>query len=134
MIAALIASFACAALAQFGISWWRATVTNTAGQPVSEKIKTLAAQCGLSMDSTDFDALHSLFESCPELGREESSFTGVRVYYFLLSRLRVLTAKMLPSIAEWAGKEMAVCSRYVAVMVDQRMARTQAMLAELRSF
>jgi hypothetical protein len=134
MIAVLIAAFAIAALLQFSLSWWRAAMASAVARPVSEKLKSLAAHCGLTMESEDFAALQSLLESCPELSGEESRYRSVRLYYAALSRLRALARRAAPSLAEWASKEMALCSRYAAVMVDQRLARTQALLAELRSF
>jgi hypothetical protein len=134
MIAALIAAFAMVALLQFSLSWWRAAMADATSRPFSERMKAVAAHCGLSMESEDFDALRGLLESCPELDGQGQGIRRVQLYYRALSWLRMLSARALPALADWASKEMALCSRYAAVMVDQRLARTQALMAELRSF
>lgn len=134
MIALIIAVFALATLAQFGLSWWRATVARVADNPLSEQGRSVAQRWGESVGDAGFDTLLSLHETCPAVGTTSEGLDSVRAYYRVMESLKKIGAKMAPTLARWAQSEMDVCFRYVAVRIDQRMANTHAMWAELRTY
>jgi len=124
MISALILVFSLAALAQFGFYTWRAAVITLAAADVSDN----------ALENKDFRALATLNEICPALNASKPKIGLVRVYFRTVERLSASLRSSLPSAAEWAEREMATCSRYMAVVVDQRLQRNQACFAALRSF
>lgn len=133
MIAAFILAFALMAVAQFWMSWWRATVSSVAASPLSDKIRAAAALEGDALSGNDFQTFLTLYETCPSLKKDSNGLGSVRTYYRVVNGLaRMFSA--IPAVAEWAQNEMATCARYAAVCVDQRMQRTHAVLAEMRSY
>ena len=133
MVAAIILAFAIVAVAQFWMIWWRATVGSLAASPLSDKMRTAARLDGDLVRGNDFQAILSLYETCPSLKKESNGLGPVRAYFGVVNRMsRMFSA--IPAVAEWAQNEMATCARYAAVCVDQRMQRTRSMLAEMRSY
>jgi hypothetical protein len=133
MVAAFILAFAVVAVGQFWMIWWRATVGSLAETPLSDKIRAAARLDGNLVSGNDFQALASMFESCPSLRRDNRSLRAVQTYYRVVSLLaRICVA--IPAVAQWTQNEMATCARYAAVCVDQRMQRTRTILAEMRSY
>jgi hypothetical protein len=43
-----------------------------------------------------------------------------------------MLGKIVPPVASWAETEMATCSRYVAVLMDQHLERNLACAAQVR--
>jgi len=133
MVAAIILAFAIVAVAQFWMIWWRATVGSLAASPLSDKLRAAARLDGDVVRGSDFQAILSLYETCPSLKKESNGLGPVRAYYSVVNGMsRMFSA--IPSVAEWAQNEMATCARYAAVCVDLRMQRTRTMLAEMRSY
>jgi hypothetical protein len=62
------------------------------------------------------------------MGSRQDSLATLRAYYSAVSVLC-----KLPALQAWAKQEMATCSRYVAVLVDQRLTQNLAYAAEMRS-
>ena len=133
MVAAIILAFAIVAVAQFWMIWWRATVGSLAASPLSDKMRAAARLDGDVVRGNDFQAILSLYETCPSLKKESNGLGSVRAYYRVVNGMsRMFSA--IPAVADWAQNEMATCARYAAVCVDQRMQRTRTMLAEMRSY
>ena len=124
MISALILVFSVAALTQFGFYLWRAAVINLAAADVSHN----------ALENKDFQALAALNQICPALNSATPRIALVRTYYRAVAWLSASLRSLLPSAADWAEREMATCSRYMAVVVDQRLQSNQACFAALRSF
>ncbi len=124
MISALILVFSLAALVQFGFYCWRAAVVTLAAADVSDN----------TLEDKDFQALATLNDICPELNNSSPRIPLVQAYYRAVERLSSSLTASFPSAAAWAQREMATCSRYMAVVVDQRLQRNQACFAALRSF
>src|SRR5450759_196312 len=95
MIAAIIFMVSVVAFAQFGLYYWRATISRIAAQAISERIRVVA---------------------------------GIRAYYAVVEKL----GSIVPAMAKWADAEMATCSRYVAVLMDQHLERNMACAAQVR--
>ena len=134
MFAALIFVMSVAMAAQFAIHFWRSAFLATAAQPVSERIQIAQEGISNALKQNDFQAISSLTEICPDLGSTENNFGAVRAYYRLLNALLSLSKSILPQASNWARKEMATCTRFVAVAMDARLKSNEAFLAELRSY
>ena len=113
---------------QFGISYWRSLIAGMAAQPLSDRFAEFAGLDQASVSGGDFSRLLSLHRLTPDLKRQPSSLTALRVYYTAASALT-----KLPALNRWAQDEMRNCARYVAVLVDQRLSHNLNTAAEMRS-
>ncbi len=118
LMAALILVLSAAALGQFGWFYWRALLTSTAAEPVSDDLLDTAGLTGQEIRGSDFQALLGLREVCPYLGTGKERWRSVKFYYSLLSTLGSVAGG---GIRQWALAEQAVCSRYAAVLLDRRL-------------
>jgi|SRR5579862_3309451 len=114
--------------AHFGISYWRSMIAGVASQPLSDRFAAFSGMDKTRVAAQDFTALLSLNRLTPDLERRPGSLAGLRAYYSAASAL----AK-LPALNRWAHDEMVRCSRYVAVLVDQRLSKNLEAAAEMRS-
>jgi len=133
MIAAILFTISMAALGQFAVYYWRAVVTSVAAQPLSDRVKAAAGLTTESVGATDFDAVMTLHDLTPGLKDHVGGLSLVRAYYRVIDALGRLVGAKVPSVAAWAQREMATCSRYVAVLLDQRLEGVLACAAEARS-
>jgi len=133
MIAAILFTISIAALGQFAVYYWRAVVTSVAAQPLSDRVKAAAGLASESIGATDFDAVMTLHDLTPNLKEHVGGLSLVRAYYRVIEALGRLAGTKMPSVAAWAQGEMATCSRYVAVLLDQQLERVMACAAEARS-
>ncbi|HKW88742.1 MAG TPA: hypothetical protein VJN21_08295 [Candidatus Acidoferrales bacterium] len=134
MFSAFIFVLSVAMAAQFAIHFWRSAFLAKAAQPVSERIQMAQEGISNALKQNDFGAISSLTQICPDLGATESSFGAVRVYYQLLRGVAAFSKSLLPQASKWAQKEMAACTRFVAVSMDARLKANEALLADLRSY
>ena len=120
MVAVFILLFACFTLVKFGISQWRAIWITTANQPLSDSLQVAAGIDGAAIAAGDFGTLLHL---CNELSPDLKSpwLREVSVYYRLAEKLEHTFRVKLPAISAWAKGEMQICSRYVAVVLDQNL-------------
>lgn len=129
MFAAMLLAVSMAALTQFTMYYWRAIVAGVAAQPLSNRVLTAAQLSEESVGSADFETILNLHELTPCLTNGHGKLRAVRAYY----RVARALGRVLPQLAAWTEREMATCSRYVAVMVDQRLERNLACAAEIRT-
>ena len=120
MVSILILVFAAFALVKFGISQWRAIWITTANQPLSDSLQVAAGIDGAAIAAGDFGTLLHL---CNELSPDLKSpwLREVSVYYRLAEKLEHAFRVKLPTISAWAKGEMQICSRYVAMVLDQNL-------------
>jgi hypothetical protein len=116
------------AMAQFGLHYWRSLIAGYAAQPLSERFPLFSGLECETPQAEDFGALLSLHRLTPTLGRRQDNLSTLRAYYTAVGVLC-----RLPALRQWAEREMATCSRYVAVLVDQRLTQNLAYAAEMRS-
>jgi hypothetical protein len=128
MISGVILIAAIGAMVQFGLYYWRSMIAGYASQPLSERFPLFSGLEHETPEAEDFGALLSLHRLTPTLGRRQDNLTTLRAYY---SAVKVLCK--LPALHQWAQREMATCSRFVAVLVDQRLTQNLAYAAEMRS-
>lgn len=116
-IAALILVLSVAALAQFGLFYWRALLVSTAAEPLSDSLREATGH-EEELGAQQFPALLALRELCPDLEGGKENWRGVRAYYGFLSLMK---AAPLPAVKQWADAEQSLCSRYAAVLLDRRL-------------
>ena len=128
MIAGILFAVSVVALVQFGIYYWRATISGIAAQAVSERILVAAGITHPSIGGQDFRNILILNDLSPDLRGPNGSFLAIRLYYSCVRKL----GRIVPAMAKWAEAEMATCARYVAVLMDQHLERNMACAAQVR--
>jgi hypothetical protein len=128
MIPAIIFAVSVVAFAQFGLYYWRATISGIAAQAVSDRIRVAAGITHEGIGPRDFHSILILKDLSPDLRGPHGSFAAIRVYYAVVEKL----GSLVPVMANWANSEMATCSRYVAVLMDQHLERNMACAAQVR--
>ena len=128
MIAVILLVMSVVALGQFGLYYWRAMLAGVAANPVSERVRIAAGITAPSIGAKDFRSILSLHDLAPDLRGPNGHFRSVRAYY---SRVETL-GKIVPAMASWANAEMATCSRYAAVLVEQHLERNMLCAAQVR--
>jgi hypothetical protein len=128
MVAAIIFVFSVVALGQFGLYYWRATISGIAAQAVSDRIRVAAGISHTGIGPQDFRNIIILKDLSPDLQGAQGSFTAIRAYYAIVEKV----GNIVPAMAKWANAEMATCSRYAAVLMDQHLERNMACAAQVR--
>jgi|SRR3984893_5569024 hypothetical protein len=122
MVSIFILAFSGFALVKFGISQWRAIWITTANQPLSESLQLTAGFDTAHVGAGDFNALLNLCnELSPDLKKKSPWLREVSVYYRVVEKLEHAFRVKLPAFSTWAKSEMQICSRYVAVVLDQSL-------------
>ena len=123
MIPIFILAFSAFALIRFGVSQWRAIWITAASQPLSESFQLTAGIDKRTIGARDFATLMNLCDQLsPELKEKSPWLKEVSVYYRAIAKLEEFCTLKVPRLAGWAQAEMQVCSRYVAVVLDQNLA------------
>lgn len=128
MIPVLIFAVSVVAFAQFGLYYWRATIAEVAAQAISERIRVAAGITHDGIGAQDFRSIIILKELSPGLRGSNGNFTAIRAYYAMVEKL----GRVAPAMASWAESEMAICSRYAAVVMDQHLERNMVAAAQAR--
>ena|SRR5882672_4630343 len=128
MIAVILFLVSTVAFVQFGLYYWRATISGVAAQAVSERILVAAGIMAPLIGPRDFRNILILKDLSPDLRGPAGSFIVVRAYYSAIERL----GSVVPAMANWTNAEMTICSRYVAVLMDQHLERNIACAAQMR--
>jgi hypothetical protein len=128
MVSANLSLISIAAIGQLGIYCWRASFAATSRAPISNRVKIAAGISTSSLSPRDFQAILKMHELTPELGGPKRKFRTIRAYYMALESL----GRFIPPITGWAEAEMAMCSRYLAVVLDQHLDRNMAWAVRMR--
>jgi hypothetical protein len=128
MIAAIIFMVSVMAFAQFGLYYWRATISGIAAQAISERIRVAAGITNAGIGAKDFRNIIILKDLSPDLRGPSGGFTAIRAYYAVVEKV----GRIVPVMASWANAEMATCSRYAAVLMDQHLERNMVCAAQVR--
>lgn len=119
MFAALIFVFSVSALIRFGVAQWRSIWRSIADQPLSGGFETVSGIAANAIGPDDFEAFAVLCtKSCRLPRQSEIWLKEVAIYYRSLRMLREICSTISPSVAEWAEKELVVCSRYAGAVLD----------------
>ncbi|MGA8555901.1 MAG: hypothetical protein WB630_15915 [Candidatus Acidiferrales bacterium] len=137
MIAAFIFVISTAALVQFGVFTWRAGLLRVASEPLADQSEGTDMSSN-SLNTSDFNEVLARQELCPDLnGGNARGLRLVRVYYSCMRALNSLGNLIVsgaPGFGGWTQREMALCARYTAVVLSQRLQRNQLLAEEARSF
>jgi hypothetical protein len=128
MIAVIICLVSVVAFAQFGLYYWRATISGVAAQAISDRIRVAAGITHAGINAQDFRNIIILKDLSPDLRGTKGGFRAIRAYYAVIEKL----GSIIPAMASWADSEMATCSRYVAVLMDQHLERNMECAAQVR--
>jgi hypothetical protein len=128
MVAVIIFAVSMAALAQFALYYWRATISGVASHAISDRIRVAAGITHAMIGARDFHNIIVLNHLSPDLRGPNGAFRAIRAYYSVVEKL----GRIAPGISRWADAEMTTCSRYVAVLMDQHLERNMACAAQVR--
>jgi hypothetical protein len=122
MVAALILAFSVLTLVKFAISQWRMIWLSTANQPLSDSLRASTGIDAESIGPNDFATLLGLCdEVSPRIKQGTPWLREVRGYYSFLAKIEKTCRSFQPALASWAVREMRICSRFVAVVLDQNL-------------
>jgi hypothetical protein len=134
MTAVLILTFSVLALMQFAISQWRMIWLTTANQPLSDSLRAATGIEAETIGPNDFGKLLGLCdEMSPRLKNGTPWLREVKSYYSIVAKLEKSFRSIEPAVSAWAASEMKICSRYVAVVLDQNLALDLDQRAAVRS-
>jgi hypothetical protein len=128
MIAAILFFVSVVAFGQFAIYYWRASIADTSRTPVSNRVRIAAGISTTSLSSRDFRAILNVHDFTPNLRGPAGRFLAIRAYYSVVESL----GRFIPSLTDWAEAEMTMCSRCMAVLVDQHLERNMACADRMR--
>ena len=106
---------------------WRIGIGAMAARPVSDRLRHATGLVGPR--AADFGLLDSLGTAAGALANAGHATVLLRVYYRAVRAI----GGLLPPLAPWSQREMTVCSRYLAVQVDRRLASNAAGSRRVRS-
>jgi hypothetical protein len=140
LIAAFILVISTAALVQFAVFTWRAGLLRVASEPILDQAEADSTEASRNLlNGKDFKEVLARQDLCPDLDSGSApSLRPVRMYYSLLRMLHslgnLIVSPGAPGFGGWTQREMALCTRYAAVVLSQRVQTNQALAAEARSF
>jgi hypothetical protein len=134
LIAFFILVMSVAALLQFAVFSWHAGVLRVASLSVIDDADAAAPVYRKILESKDFDEVVGYQKVCPALGAPSTSMFSVRCYYSLLKSARTWAGRAGDGLGSWISQEMALCTRYAAVVMIQRLERNHAFATEVESF
>ena len=134
MVGILILVFSLAALGQFGVFYFRAVLASVASQPLTGYVQQIEGFPSRPLRASDFQQLVQLQQLCPQVGPDGRSLRAARAYYGTLAALKRIVNGFVPSLHGWAEREQTLCAQFAAVLIDQRLARTAATAADMRSY
>src|SRR5260370_748908 len=122
MVPIFILPFAGFALVKFAIAQWSAVWIPPANQQVAGSLQLAAGIEGASGAAGDFSTLmHLCNELSPDLKKKSPWLREVSLYYRAVTKLEHAFRAKFPAVSSWAEREMQICSRYVAVVLDQSL-------------
>ena len=128
MIAAILFSLSVVAFGQFALYYWRASIAAASTGKVSDHVRVATGISAASISSRDFRAIVIIHELTPDLSGPGRGFRTIRAYYSIVEKI----GRLIPLLNDWAEAEMAMCSRYAAVLVGQHLERNMDCMAQLR--
>jgi hypothetical protein len=133
MLSIFILALSAAALVKFALHQWRMIWLTTANQPLSDSLRSVAGIETDSIGAQDFGTLMKLCgEVSPSLKRSTPWLREVKSYYTVVAALQKVLRPILRNSA-WASDEMRLCSRFVAVVIDQHLSVDFERRAAVRS-
>ena len=117
MVPIFILGFSLCALVKFSIAQWRLILLSAADYQLSESLQFSTGIDAAAIGPQDFGKLKGFCDGLsPEMKKASSWLKEASLYY----RIIALVEK-LPAFSPWAHREMQLCSRYAAVVLDQNI-------------
>jgi hypothetical protein len=135
MIAGLILFLSLAVLAEFSIAHWRSMWLAVAAQPLSVSLTAATGIAEGAIGADDFDRLVSTSQQlCPAGAEGGAWLKQVRIYYRAVRALDAISSAKLPALSAWTKRELVLCSRYAAVVLDRRINANLAFASDAQSY
>ena len=137
LIAAFILVISTAALMQFAMFAWRASLLRAVSeQYVNEANASLQPYPNLLSFSSFQEVMAVYRELCPELqSAPAANLRPVSIYYTAMGFLSRLGASIMPAEGfGWPHREMALCTQYATVRLSQRLERNINVVNQARSY
>jgi hypothetical protein len=137
LIAAFILVISVAAMIQFAVFSWRASLLRTVSEPLINEADGSLQPCLNLLSFSSFHEVLAVYRDvCPDLGTgSTSNLRGVSVYYALMRFLSGLGSSIIPTTgAGWTQREMVLCTQYATIRLSQRLERNVTLMSEARSF
>lgn len=137
LIASFILVISVAALIQFAVFSWRASLLRTVSEPlINEANETHRPYLNLLSFSSFQEVLAVYRDVCPDLrAGSGSNLRGVSLYYAVMRFLsRLGTSFSSADGMGWTHREMALCTQYATVRLSQRLECNVALVNEARSY
>lgn len=134
MFGAFILVLSLAALGQFCVFYFRAVLASVAAQPLTGYVQQIEGFPQRPLRADDFPRLVQLQQICPQVGPDARGLRIARTYYGTLAAVKRAVNGFVPTLQDWAEREQTLCAQFAAVLLDQRLARTAAAAAQMRSY
>ena len=137
LIAAFILVISIAALMQFAVFAWRASLLHTVSERFANASDATLQPHPNLLSSSSFQEVVTVYdELCPELEAGSTpNLHAVSFYYALLGFVNRVGGLFLPAEGfSWTHREMALCTQYATVRLSQRLERNISVVSQARSF
>jgi hypothetical protein len=137
LIAAFILVISTAAMIQFAVFSWRASLLRTVSEPLISEADGSLQPCLNLLSFSSFQEVLAVYRDiCPDLGTgSTSNLRGVSLYYGLMRFLSGLGSSFMPATGTgWTHREMVLCTQYATVRLSQRLERNVTLVNEARSY
>ncbi len=130
LVAAFVFVFSVAMAIQFFIHYCRSLLAVAGRLPLSPRVREALQMNGEQLTPAECERVWKLAELCPEMERGSRQFSLIRFYAFLLRLSDALFSWASAGVSKWFEGEQQLCARFVAVILDRRMAHTQSLLKQ----
>jgi len=130
MIAALIAAISLLALAPLFVSYCGTVLSSARRVEPSDRARSLADVADRDISEGDFERILQLVRLCPEPEADRSTVRAIAIYFRTLGAVARAFRNASPQLADWAVRERANCSHFVAVVLDGCISSNHSLLTE----
>jgi hypothetical protein len=130
VIPVLIFFCSVAGVCQFGVHYWRATISTVAAEAVSDRAWAALGISPADVKPRDFRALMSLSKMAPALRGSNGGLRAIQAYYLVVETM----GRALPMMAGWAEREMVTCAKFAAARLVQRLEVNIACTVEAQKY
>jgi hypothetical protein len=121
MMAAVIFVFSVVTLLMFFVSYCRSLMASSSRHTLSTEVRDVT---GITERASgrDYIRVLQLLRLCPERPEDRTGLQAVGLYYGMLNLMEKTSARILPSLNQWAEGERAGCANFAVVVLDRRIA------------
>jgi hypothetical protein len=130
LMAAIVLVFSFGMAVQFFVHYCRSLLAVAGKLPLSERVREALQMQEEQLTRADCRRVWQLAELCPEMERRSRQLSMIRAYSRVLCLSRRLFSWTSASVSRWFEAEQQSCARFVAVVLDRRMAHTQSLLKQ----